>query len=237
MTEIPNFLLVLCTFDMDGWDTPQTRAYYAHNSKYHALTLKRIRELYPETKIHVLTNEEPERATGVTYHVLPTERNGYCKLEMFSMIDGPCMFVDNDVLLVRRFTEEELPDDAPFNVYTLCPEQLRENMPPILKEFRHYNTGVVWLPRHDDRIVSALNLAKERFRHVYKNGWVNDEFPISYVIQELGLKMSLFDAVNKYRSDIKACDIGSYQSVHYTGPEVKQLYDQESRTFDKRMML
>jgi len=191
--------------------------YYQMTEQRHKFMLKQIDRLYDHYHIHVITNlnNTDEANVNITYHrILDLECNNYSKLRVFGLLTEPAMYVDNDILLTRRFAQEELVCDTPFNIFT---EYNKPNLlPKKLRSYTHYNTGIIWIPRPDKEISKELLYMKKEF-DIHDNGWVNDEYPISYFIKDNNLKMSTIDAVNEYREEISFNQIFDFQSIHYTG--------------------
>jgi hypothetical protein len=209
------------------------RVYYQHSEYYHDLMIEQIKTIYKDHRIHVLTNVNMKKQ-GVVYHFDPDlEPNNYAKLKVFGLLDEPAIYVDSDVILVRRFLPEELPTDSPFNLYQSYTDTSK--LTPEMQTYPHYNTGVMWIPRPDQKIVEALLSVRNKFM-IHPNGWVNDEYPISWFVKENGLKMATGGLVNRGREHLKASEVGKYQSVHYTGPQYKNLLPEELARLRLKML-
>lgn len=207
-----NFILVNYK---NNYTKPNLATYYKNNEKFFVLAVKQIKSLYPEAIIHVVT-DEPKQSNDLVYHYIKgLEKNNYAKLHVLDLLEEPAIFMDTDILLLKRF--ENLPDAECFNLFQ---EYLdTSSLPKHMQAYTHYNTGVIWIPKPSKEIANEIRSIKNDFL-IHKNGWVNDEYPISYAINKLGLKMVKQITVNQYRSKIVSFkDLFSYQSVHYTGSD------------------
>lgn len=175
--------------------------------------LRQIKEFYPNATIHVLTNEIGSRS-DVTYHVindLPT--CNLSKLYIYGLIDKPAMFLDCDVEICKPFEEQHLPADVPFNVYKTYKDKKINN-------YKHYNTGVVWIPNPSNKIVQELiEINNKHFSD--PTLWLyNDEYPVSYYIFIKQLTMREHKEVN---SLIAQEDATNAQTIHYSFQKEKLL--------------
>lgn len=207
-----NFILVQYCHQYQ--DSQNLKDYYSNSERHHRLMVRQIRNLYPDASIHVITDTQ-RKEDGVTWHYIPDlEKNNYAKLHVFSLLNEPAIYIDNDIILVRRFATEELPSQSPFNLYQTYKDVSR--LTPEMQKYKHYNTGIIYIAKPSIAITDELLGLRDRFR-IHKNGWVNDEYPISHFVHSHNLQMLEIDQVNKYREDIAPEAINSYQSVHYTG--------------------
>jgi len=219
-----NFIMVNYT---NKYEKENLIKYYEDTKKRQALTIKRIRQVYNNAKIHIVTDSLDDINYDVNYHYMPEiEKNNYSKLLIFGLLKEPAIYLDNDVILLRKFTEEELPFDYPFNLYAKYQE---EDTKKVLEQglgegYHHYNTGVVWIPKPSKKITDELMLLRDRF-NIYNNGWTNDEYPISFYVHAHGFKMFESEKVNRYRNLVSK--ISDEQSIHYTGKEYKKLFLKE----------
>jgi hypothetical protein len=189
--------------------------YYKNNERFFEIAVNQIKSFYPEAVIHVIT-DEPKQSNDLIYHYIKgLEKNNYAKLHVLDLLDEPAIYMDTDILLLKRF--EDLPDVECFNLFQ---EYLDTSaIPKHMQEYTHYNTGVIWIPKPNKEIAKEIRLVRNNFL-IHKNGWVNDEYPISWVVNKLGLKMVKRNDVNYYRSKIVSFnDLFKYQSVHYTGSD------------------
>jgi len=229
-----NFIMVNYT---KKYEQESLIKYYEGTRKRLLLTIKRIRQLYNESKIHIITDSLEVAIDGVYWHYMPEiEKNNYAKLFIFGLLNEPAVYLDNDVILLRRFKKEELPLDSPFNLYTQYKEEDKKRVLEhgLGVNYNHYNTGVVWIPNPSRKITDELILLKDRF-DIYNNGWTNDEYPISFYVHVHNLKMIESEKVNKYRSLVSK--ISNEQSIHYTGKEWKKIFFNEYNEFCQPMFL
>jgi hypothetical protein len=187
--------------------------YYHHHDKFFLLAVRQIKKIYHDAVIHVITNR-PQKKDGLLYHYFPNlENNNYAKLHIFDLLDEPALYMDTDVLLLKRF--ENLPDVECFNLF----QEYKNSMflPEHMQGYTHYNTGIVWIPQPSKEIAEEIKDAKDKFL-IHKNGWLNDEYPISWIVNKLKLKMITSKHVNCYRSSLSCFnEVLKNQSVHYTG--------------------
>jgi hypothetical protein len=200
--------------------------YYKDVDLFHNLIIKQIDKLYKDEgyKIHVLTNVDIPSSNKVIYHYSDTlEPSNYAKLRIFGLLNEPAMYLDNDIILLKKFEEKHLVTDNAFNLFQEYDVALPKGMPSWMLEYPHYNSGIVWIPRPNEEITKALfNIVK--YFPVFESGWGVDEFPIAYFIEAFGLKMQTFKEVNAYRKSTKL-PLKECQTIHYAG--VKELFLEE----------
>lgn len=198
--------------------------YYKHSDRFFLLAVRQIKKIYPEAVIHVIT-DQPIKSNDFIYHYIEgLEKNNYAKLHIFDLLDAPTLYMDTDILLLKRF--ENLPNEECFHLFQEYQEMT--SLPKSMQKYPHYNTGVIWIPKPSKEIAKQVKTIKNNFL-IHKNGWVNDEYPISWIVHNLKMKMITDTKVNYLRSKINCFkDIFNYQSVHYTGSDYyKNLFLQE----------
>lgn len=218
-----NFILVNYTNDYKL--SSNLGNYYRDNQKRYEIIIKRLKKLYPECKIHVITDKK--NLHNVESYIFPNlPRNNFAKLYIFGLLNEPAIYIDNDILLIKKFLPDDLKTENAFNLFAEYRNADYKSLSKFIKlKYKHYNTGVVFVNKPDKNITKEmLHLSKDFLIH--KNGWVNDEYVISYYVHKYNLNMNLSNKINKYRSDIKFNELLSYQSVHYTG-ESKELFFKE----------
>jgi len=216
---------ILVQFEND-YPTERLKKYYQNTDAFHELMLRQIDNLYEDYEIHVITNQRRKSTNRVRYHYFENlEKNLYAKLQVFGLLDEPAMYLDNDILLVRKFENKHLVGD-PFNLYQIY--DLIPLLPEHMQSYTHYNTGVMWISKPSKDITESLIGIKDYFL-CHDDDWVNDEYPVSYMIGSFGFKMQLMDEVNAYRNRIS--DLTQYQSVHYTGLGCKDTLLREYHDF------
>ena len=104
--------------------------------------IKRIRNLYPNAKIHILTNEKINFDSKVFIHCKNFNSDHTSKFLLFGLIDEPSIYLDSDLILIDRFPQQKFKFDEPFNLF-------RSRFNPILSNIsskklpfsldRHYN--------------------------------------------------------------------------------------------------
>lgn len=198
--------------------------YYTHSDKFFLLSIRQIKKIYPDAVIHVIADRLMKSNDFICHYIENLEKNNYAKLNIFDLLDEPALYIDTDVLLIKRF--ENLPNEECF--YLFQEYQELSLLPKFMQKYTHYNTGVVWIPKPNKEISKQIKAVKNNFL-IHKNGWVNDEYPISWIVHKLKMKMVKNSNINCFRSSISCFkDVLNYQTVHYTGNEYyKNLFLQE----------
>lgn len=211
--------------------TSAKRMYYYNNlDLYHDLMIWQISNLYANEKfeIHVIT-DVPKRSTeNIIYHSFPDlVKNNHAKLNIFGLLDKPAMYLDNDIILMRKFEEKHLPNDSAFSLYQGFDIMREWKWPSFMYDYTHYNSGMVWIPKPDKEITKTLFKFKDIFT-IHEGGWANDEFSISFFVHKFNMKMPVLPEVSAYRKFSKI-PLTKCQSIHYAGfkelflPELKLL--------------
>ena len=226
-----NFILVHFKTE---YSLPRLTEYYKDVGLYHELMIKQIDSLYENYEIHVITNVKEESTDKVIYHYFPDLiQSNYAKLMIYGLLDKPAMYLDNDIILVRKFEEKHLPMDNAFNMYQEFDMPLPKGFPSYMFDYPHYNSGIVWVAKPDKEITEALFSVKDRFV-VHEAGWAVDEYPLNFFIHAFGMKMHLFPEVDAYRKSTKI-PLKECQSIHYAG--VKELFLSELKLFNSSLTI
>ena len=216
-----NFILV---YFKTVYGLDRLNDYYKDVDLYHDLMIEQIGRVYDDYKIHVITNVDRPSTNRVIYHYSDmVEPSNYAKLRMFGLLDEPAMYMDNDIILMRKFEDKHLKTDNAFNMFQEYDVALPKGMPPWMLEYPHYNSGVVWIPKPDPEITKAMFQIVKYFP-VFESGWGVDEFPMAYFIHSFGMKMNTFPEVDAYRKSTKV-PLTECQTIHYAG--VKELFLEE----------
>ena len=189
------------------------------------LCLKRIFDLYPNSKVHILTNKKiaiRSSLRNVYQHIdsdLP--RNHLAKLKLYNTIDEPCLYMDTDIVLHRRFLESELHCPGQFKMFqSYRMEKLAAYLD--LSDFLAYNAGMIYIKEPSSQLVSD-------FEDIQKNVFCDlpkldkhdlpqnvDEFAVSYWCMKNNIVMNPSPSVSFPRAHIKSLEqLVNYQSVHY----------------------
>lgn len=204
---------------------------------------EQINHFYPNSTIHILTNLYLEDYENVVHHTVPDMPKGFInKLLLYGLIDVPAMYMDCDIIILKKFEQEHLPVENPFNLYNIAfmTDFCKLSSLPLDESYRnscHYNTGIAWIPKPDKQIVKDLfNIRNLYFSDpatfVGKN-ILNDEHAVSFFVKYNGLEMKLNDDVNRFRQEIELGDIQNNQSVHYLGHAKENLFLEEYPMFKK----
>lgn len=188
------------------------------------LSLNRIVELYPESKIHILTNQRisiSKKARIYQHVVEDLPRNHLAKFMIYNLLDEPCMYLDTDIILNRRFNEEDLQCEGKFNMFrSYHLKRLADYLG--IDDFIAYNAGIVWIKEPSAKLVSEFETIHRNIfcdmpklaRHGLNQNV--DEFSISYYCRKNCIKMNLSEAIGKPRGQIQSKDeLIKYQSLHY----------------------
>jgi len=255
--EIANFILVKYqrkTMDAPSWvakqfGEPAMNFYMDCQEQLFAIALEQINRLYPHAHIHVLTNEYRKDNNGVTYHHRDFPPTHYAKFYIYGLLKEPGMYMDLDILLLRRFDPKHLLCEGPFNMYGVTgPWDLKElaSEPVLVNVDAMYNSGVVWIPKPNEDIVQGLLEIRrkyfsdpEPFRK--KGKWfMADEYDTSLYIHLHNIKLRFHPEVNAPRQ--KVFDVADpnlqgqlilkdCQSLHYAGINLKPMFFKDYKKF------
>lgn len=206
-------------------------------------TIKNINKFHPNSNIHVLTDEPCENYQNIIFHIKKIDKNYKAKLEIFSLLSEPAMYMDLDILMLRPFSEEHMNPNCDFNLFHSYKEKLNYFSEfPITTEVA-YNSGVIWVNKPNKKITEELQYYQRKFFNNLEkiskyNGFLNnDEYPIALFIDKHKLKMQTFKDVNVPRHLINFEEIEKCQSVHYNNENNKYLLIQEWQYFNNRTLL
>src|SRR6185437_2749005 len=115
---------------------------------YNAL-LEQLRQMYPTSTVHVITNEKfSDYGQVVCHHFPDMPDDHHCKYEAFGLLDEPAMFLDTDLIIVRPFEKKHIECAGPFNFYRnsgiVIPLYKITDNPPFL-EFPRITGGITWI--------------------------------------------------------------------------------------------
>jgi len=240
--KIENFILIKYrknTFDapesvhhklptLDKWNELQDTIF--------EIMLSHLRTLYPDSNVHIITNEKGKDLHKVVYHQDNVEPNWGTKLLVYGLLDVPAMYLDTDILLLKPFEEEHLITSAPFNLYEMTSPRNLQMLSKKKLEVEckgQFNCGMIWIPKPSMAIVEEMKRIKQEYFNNKK--WIenrklwfhNDEYTATYFVRKYGLKMKRFLGVNVFRSRCKFEEIPTFQSVHYASIDGKQLFLEE----------
>jgi hypothetical protein len=197
------------------------------------LSCSRIKELYPKSEIHLISNQKTE--LPVTHHIFENmEKQHTTKLLMYGLLNEPAMYIDNDVLLVRPFNINHLEVESPINPYNL---NYRKIFTHKSIQYQYYSASVVYIKNPCKIMQQEMqNLHNEEFflnNNTEKNddhplSMYNDEYSMSMYIQKNNFKIKLFTNevnVGRMRIENENRKIQDFQSVHYSAP--KHLFEPE----------
>jgi hypothetical protein len=236
--KIDNFILIKYqltdTFDK-RFTKQEIRSYLAHNDFLFFAQINRIRQLYPSSKIHVISNL-PLEETGFILHETNMPDNWTSKFQIYSLLKEPAMYLDGDVVLLRPFENKHLETKERFNCYT---EMTYNYIPRItnVPNGKTYNAGVIWIPRPQREITQELQAIHNKFFN--REGFIlNDEYSLGVYTQKHDMKMNLFPEVNVCSESVQDIQktIKQAQSVHYRGVKSKEkLLTKDLRMFPKNI--
>lgn len=176
-----------------------------------------LKYFYPESHLHIITNENKLNTKKKTYYKFDFDDNHLIKLFMYGLLSEPAMYLDSDIILFRKFTEEELPKENDFNLYNYVNIDLEKlismKLPISIKKL--YNAGIVYISNPNKKTTNDLfSILENNFTP--KNCHITDEVCVSYFIGNKNIKMLEINEINIQKS---LCIKNFYekQSVHYSG--------------------
>jgi len=221
---IKNFVLIYFKKTRDSVDRLAELLYknldvnrFDYVEKYFKITTSSIRSLYPNSNIHIISNAKNKIKSKFIWHYKKDLLlNNLAKFEIFDIINEPFMYLDLDVWILKKFTEEQIECEGPFRLYK------KYSPPPSIEfDYEHYNTGVMWIKTPENSIKEKIiNLHYNNFTNssLYLN---NDEYAISKFVKEKNIKIKLDKEVN-YSYNSK-CNRNKIQSIHYCTEKRKYL--------------
>ena len=181
---------------------------------------KQIKILYPKAILHIITNEDHVDRDNLRFHRYDFAPSHLAKNYMYGLLDEPAMYIDADVLLIRKFTKKELATEFPYTYFGGISggnfKKLAKKPIPVDVE-RIYNAGMVWIPKPDKKITqNMMNLHFEYF----DNYDISDEASATLYTHLNEIKINGNSEINRSRAEISEQDILTHQSVHYTGYDI-----------------
>lgn len=134
--------------NMNDWDHVQELLFKQQ--------IKQLKKIYPNCSIHVITNNpEIKSYKNINVHLIECNSNHLCKLFAYGLLKEPSMYIDNDIIINKKFEEKHLPFENPFNFYMKSmPYNVQDLSPkklPVLMD-HHYNGGIIWIPKPSSEI-------------------------------------------------------------------------------------
>lgn len=235
--QIKNFILIFYTknkLDLPT-DSEAEKTYLSSHKPALTFMIEQIKSLYPESKINLMTNTDlsPE---GCVIHKMNIASNHTAKLEIYSLLDEPAMYLDCDIIMQRRFNEKELSCEGNFKLYSLS-KQIDlsgfASQPIESKKYNVYNAGVVWIPKPSKEITLELQtIEKDIFGDKKKitdaGEWpYNDEYALGYYLEKRNQEFEKSKTVNVLNWWSTQQDV---QSTHYTGLKGKRAFLRKIKT-------
>jgi hypothetical protein len=233
--RIENFILIYYVKDdLDIEVDEQTKRRYISSQKpaLHFM-VSQIKSFYPDSRIHVLTNTDVD-LPECEIHRKDFGSNHTVKFEIYSLLDEPAMYMDCDIVMHRRFKDEELACNTPFKLFNTS---MTINLSKIAaddgffsvpdRDYQVYNAGMIWVPRPDEAITKRLQLIervvfcdKEKIKA--QGLWpYNDEYALTYMLHMDGISFPNSPSVNLVSWSDEHSDV---QTVHYTGLDGKRAF-------------
>lgn len=192
-----------------------------------------IKVLYPKATLHIITNEDHQNKGNIHFHKFDFAPSHVAKNYMYGLLDEPAMYIDADVILVRKFTKKELSIDYPYTYFGGISggniKKLAKKPTPCDVE-KIYNAGMVWIQKPNKKITeSMMNLHFEYF----DNYDVSDEASATLYTHLNNIQIIPNFKINRSRSEIDEDEILHHQSVHYTGYDMqwKRLFFKEYKKY------
>lgn len=197
------------------------------------LTINQLNNLYrgKDYSIHILTQKKIRKDRVYTYDHPEMEQNNYDKLLAYKLLKESAIFLDCDMLLLDRF-EQIPPITERFNLFLKYMVTSGDYF-PFMKDYPHYNSGIIVIDRPGEDLYHSLARHKEKFRMPMSwntFGYVNDEYPTAYAIHTEGRKMVESPLHNVSRDKLtgtpKDWRKSGFQSIHYIGKDKSKLLDE-----------
>lgn len=191
--------------------------------------IKQLNKFYPNCNIHVITNNSNLKSNNnFTAHLVDWKSSHLCKLFAYGLLKEPAMYMDNDILMNRKFEEKHLPIDNPFNFYMKSliydVQKLSSEKLPVEMD-HHFNGGIIWIPNpsvemRDEMINLHQKYFSDRQKIMDCGRWADsDELPATLYAIKNKMKMKLSDEVSVQRKTVDL--IRQYQTIHYTGLDIE----------------
>jgi hypothetical protein len=241
--DVSNFILIKYARDVldnkppwESIDSQGERAYFDVQPVLFDLMVKQIRNIYPKAKIHVLTNDPSYKAEGLVVHVRDFTPNHTAKYLLYGLLDEPAMYLDSDIILLKKFPLRYLQIDTPFTVFEATRNQdlqLLSARPLPAPTSVVFNAGIIWIARPSQQVVEAMQKLQadhfdDRTLIESRGHWfLNDEYAMSAYISMIGHQPLCGTGINVPRYSCDAEDIPLLQTVHYTGFGAKDKFMKE----------
>lgn len=255
---IKNFILI--RYKRRGWDNmPQ----YIHE-KYAKMNMdewdevqenllkqqiQQIKNFYPKCNIHLITNDKSRIDSSLIIHYFPEmQSNHVSKLKIYGLINEPAMYLDNDIIINKRWNEEQLFTKNEMNLYGISKSYdvqslACDKLPAQMNQ--HYQGGVIWIKSPSKKLSDELFEIHEKYfsdKQKIKNQgrWADsDELPISLYAKKNKIEMKLDSTISVNRVTLNKSELKNYQSIHYTGIdiEVKKLCLKEYKEINTKIYL
>ena len=195
---------------------------------------KRIQCVYPKCNIHIISNENLNfklnmKNININIHVFPDlPLDHTAKFYIYGLLDVPAMYIDNDILIVKKFSCDHLNLKSDINLYKIDKKEFSYKN----EIFVHYNAAVIYVKNPSSSIQKEI---KEIHNNIFPKE-TNDEFALSYYIKKKNIKVSLFGEIGKGRLELKnRSELFDYQSIHYSFP--KNLFKNEFYFLKNRFLM
>jgi len=249
--EIKNFILI--RYKRNKWDNmpPSIHKKYASmnmqewddvQESLYQQQIKQLKTIYPKCVIHLLTNDISRVDPNVVIHCFPNlNSNHVSKLKVYGLISEPAMYLDNDIIINRKWNNEQLPTQNPMNMYVRSPDYdiqalASKNLPIQINH--HYNAGIIWIPKPSKKLSDDLFSIHEEYfsdksKIMNQGKWADsDELPVALYAAQHKITMKLDNTISVSRINLN--DFHQPQSIHYTGIDIniKKLCLKEYKTMN-----
>lgn len=205
--------------------------------------IKQLTAHYPDSYIHVLTNENMSPANNkIVVHKFEFEPTHCCKFLLYGLLDEPAFYFDCDIVIKRKFYDHELKSSNPFRMYNAFGGTNGQSTDysklsrQINIQIKNYNAGVILIQEPSKEITKELQAIEANFfsdkEFILKNKrWpYNDEYAASYYIFKNKMQFEPNDTVALPYGEHNQPDV---QSVHHTGLNKQSFFSDFSRTYTK----
>jgi hypothetical protein len=151
------------------------------------------------------------------------------------------MYLDLDVVLNKKFPSS-CDTNLPFTMYSITDEEDLQKYSnvnlPNNRNNKTWNTGVLWINKPSSYLFKEIiNIHNHYFNDhqmILKKGYWpnNDEHAVSLFLDHHNLQPNVVKGINVLRHNINSSNLGSYQSVHYTGIKAKRTMKNEYAKFN-----
>lgn len=197
----------------------------------------RIKKLYPQSKIHLITNIKDYIGVDFDFlHFFNSSSNHLIKFEIYGLLDEESIYLDADVLVKRIFFEEELETKFDFKFFNLSNHIKIDQISNYQNRSSVYNAGVVYIKVPNKKITDDLFEIENCFFYdknflISNKIWpYNDEYSLSIYLDKNNITFPSSKTVNIFYSPKIIRDL-KIQSVHYTGLRNKKKYFKDSMKF------